>query len=62
MRGDRLSAYQQFDLSYEEAMQNEFEHGMKALVSESVAGATRFAKDKVGRHGSFDAFNLNSKL
>jgi enoyl-CoA hydratase len=35
MRGDRASAYEQFDLSFEEAIQNEFKYGMAALKSES---------------------------
>jgi enoyl-CoA hydratase len=52
MRGDRLSAYQQFDLSLEEALKNEFEHGMKALNSkESQQGALKFAKG-AGRSGA----------
>lgn len=53
MRGDRLSAYEQWDLSLEEALRNELRHGMRALQSEAVQGATRF-KDGAGRHGSFD--------
>ncbi|MDZ4858965.1 MAG: crotonase/enoyl-CoA hydratase family protein [Candidatus Hydrogenedentes bacterium] len=53
MRGDRLSAYQQFDLSLPEAFANEFRHGMRALDSESLAGAQRFASG-AGRHGVFE--------
>jgi enoyl-CoA hydratase len=53
MRGDRMSAYQQFDLSFEEAMANEFQHGLLALKEETSSGAKRFAGG-VGRHGSFD--------
>lgn len=41
MRGDRLSTYEQFDFSYEEALQNEFKHGMKSL-EEALAGAKQF--------------------
>jgi len=55
MRSDRLSAYQQFDLGFEQAMRNEFELGLKTVESgETVEGATRFAQG-AGRHGSFDA-------
>jgi enoyl-CoA hydratase len=55
MRSDRLSAYQQFDLGFEQAMRNEFELGLKTVESgETVEGATRFARG-AGRHGSFDA-------
>ena len=52
MRGDRLSAYEQFDLSFEEAIQNEFNHGMDALKAEGISGAGRFARG-AGRHGAF---------
>ncbi|HIA02078.1 MAG TPA: crotonase/enoyl-CoA hydratase family protein [Myxococcales bacterium] len=53
MRGDRLSAYEQHDLDLDAALANELAHGMKALKSESQAGATRFALG-AGRHGDFD--------
>lgn len=53
MRGDRLSAYEQWDLDHEAALANELRHGMAALNAETLAGATRFASGS-GRHGSFD--------
>jgi enoyl-CoA hydratase len=53
MRGDRLSAYEQFDLSFEQAIANEFNHGLEALRKETDAGARRFAGG-AGRHGSFE--------
>jgi enoyl-CoA hydratase len=53
LRGDRRSAYEQFDLSFNEAMANEFNHGLNALKAEAAAGATRFARG-AGRHGAFD--------
>jgi enoyl-CoA hydratase len=53
MRGDRLSAYEQFDLSFEEAMANEFNRGMASLRADAGRGAARFAGG-AGRHGSFD--------
>lgn len=53
MRHDRLSAYQQADMSYADAMANEFAHGKAAMLSgEAVGGAGRFAAGK-GRGGSF---------
>lgn len=52
LRGDRLSAYEQFDLSLMDALANEFNHGQSALSEETSAGATRFAGG-AGRHGSF---------
>src|SRR5689334_9282692 len=53
LRGDRLSAYEQFDLTLADALANEFRHGTAALREETVAGATRFASG-AGRHGSFE--------
>jgi enoyl-CoA hydratase len=52
MREDRMSAYEQFDLSFKEALANEFRHGLKAIETEAVMGASRFAKG-AGRHGNF---------
>ncbi|MFY9608705.1 MAG: crotonase/enoyl-CoA hydratase family protein [Blastocatellia bacterium] len=52
LRGDRRSAYEQFDLSFDEAMANEFRHGLKALQESTTAGARRFAGG-AGRHGAF---------
>jgi len=51
LQEDRLSAYEQYGLSLEEALANEFKHGRNALA-EALAGATRFAHG-AGRHGSF---------
>jgi enoyl-CoA hydratase len=51
LRHDRLSAYEQSDLSWEEALRNEFRHGAQALP-EAAAGVGRFAAGK-GRHGTF---------
>ena len=53
MRGDRMSAYEQFDLSFEKAIANEFNHGLAALKAETSAGAKRFTSG-AGRHGSFE--------
>jgi enoyl-CoA hydratase len=50
MRGDRLSAYQQFDLDLPAALRNELAHGMRALA-EGLGGAARFAAG-AGRHGA----------
>ena len=52
LRCDRRSAYQQFDLTIEQALQNEFAGGLAALQQESLAGARRFATGE-GRHGNF---------
>ena len=43
MRGDRMSAYEQFDLALPQAIENELAHGMRSLTAEAVAGATKFA-------------------
>ena len=53
MLSDRRSAYDQWSLSFEEAMINENRLGHEVLASgETVAGASRFAGGK-GRGGSF---------
>lgn len=57
LRGDRRSAYEQFDLTLDEAIANEFNHGLAALSEETQAGAARFASG-TGRHGSFESFKV----
>ncbi|MCA1960303.1 MAG: crotonase/enoyl-CoA hydratase family protein [Desulfomonile sp.] len=53
MRSDRLSAYEQWELSGDEALRNEFARGMKVLqAAEAVAGARSFESGS-GRHGAF---------
>ncbi len=47
MRSDRLSVYEQWDLSWDDAMENEFRLGMQSISKE---GAERFSKGG-GRHG-----------
>ncbi len=51
MLGDRESAYEQWGLSYENALQKEFQIGEGAL-EEGLEGAQGFAKG-AGRHGRF---------
>ncbi|MBI3270323.1 MAG: crotonase/enoyl-CoA hydratase family protein [Planctomycetes bacterium] len=53
LRADRRSAYEQFGLPLADALTNEFRHGSGILLSESLAGARRFAEG-AGRHGAFD--------
>ena len=55
LRNDRQSAYEQFDLTLEEALQNEFERGLESLQAGAVEGATEFAGG-AGRGGSFEEF------
>ncbi len=43
LRGDRRSAIEQADLSFDEAMRNELRIGLRALGSEAVPGAARFS-------------------
>jgi enoyl-CoA hydratase len=53
LRSDRLSAYEQWGMSLEDALANEFHRGVQVIDSrETVTGATRFASGK-GRHGDF---------
>jgi enoyl-CoA hydratase len=59
LKGDRLSAYEQWDLDYLKAMTNEFVHGTQTLqTGEARAGAARFASGK-GRGGRFDDIGEN---
>ena len=54
MRQDRLSAYEQWGMSLDDAMANEFEHGLVTIQSgETLDGAQRFA-DGAGRGGVFE--------
>jgi enoyl-CoA hydratase len=53
MRSDRLSSYEQWSLSYDEAMRNELRHGQQILASgEAGVGARKFTEGQ-GRHGTF---------
>jgi enoyl-CoA hydratase len=53
LRGDRLSAREQWDLIEDDAIANELRHGLATIRSgETRAGAQRFT-DGVGRHGDF---------
>ena len=52
LRSDRLSAYEQWSLTCNNAMRNEFRHGMQVVQSgEAQQGAQRFARGS-GRHGN----------
>ncbi|MFP6615196.1 MAG: crotonase/enoyl-CoA hydratase family protein [Candidatus Hydrogenedentota bacterium] len=52
MNSDRLSAYEQFGMSLDDAILNEFHRGKEALKHGTREGATRFAEGK-GRGGDF---------
>jgi enoyl-CoA hydratase len=53
MRNDRRSAYAQFDLTFPEALKNEYRLGMETITSgETLDGAGRFSEG-AGRHGKF---------
>lgn len=54
LRNDRLSAYEQADLDFADALRNETRRGTVTLASgETVRGAARFAEGR-GRGGSFE--------
>jgi len=53
MRGDRLSAYEQWGLDLDAALANELRRGMNAALAEATTGAQRFTGG-AGRHGNFD--------
>jgi len=48
-----MSAIEQVDLPFEQALANEFKHGLRSLKNEAGTGAARFAQG-AGRHGRFD--------
>ena len=51
LRSDRMSAYEQWHLSWDDATRNEYHRGMEVIESgETRAGAKRFAGGE-GRHG-----------
>ena len=53
LRADRMSVYEQWSLTREEARRNELRHGLRVLSSgESRAGAQRFTSGE-GKHGEF---------
>jgi enoyl-CoA hydratase len=53
LRGDRLSAIEQWDLSEDDALQNELRHGLATIESgETRSGAEAFTRGK-GRGGAF---------
>ncbi|MGH7917740.1 MAG: crotonase/enoyl-CoA hydratase family protein [Candidatus Binataceae bacterium] len=53
LRSDRLSAYQQAPFPLDQALLNEYRHGIATIESgETVSGARRFAQGG-GRHGKF---------
>ena len=54
MLTDRSSAYGQWDLSLDQALQREGALGVPIIFAEGEAGAARFAEG-AGRHGSFNS-------
>jgi enoyl-CoA hydratase len=51
LREDRLSAYEGLGMAFDEALANEFAHGLRSLAADGAAGAARFS-DGEGRHGA----------
>ena len=53
LRGDRMSAYEAWTMPLNDALANEYRHGIATIQSgETRAGAARFSSG-VGRHGKF---------
>lgn len=52
LRADRKSVYQQWDLSLQEAIDNEFVNGVPALNTDGIRGAGKFTSGE-GRSGRF---------
>lgn len=59
MNVDRANCYYSVynATSFEDALRNEFDHGVKVVTKESVKGAARFSGGE-GRHGAFDGPHL----
>jgi enoyl-CoA hydratase len=54
MRSDRANSHEQWELSLEAALSNEFRRGLEVMSSgEAVEGAARFSEGE-GRHGRFE--------
>ncbi|USG61775.1 crotonase/enoyl-CoA hydratase family protein [Sneathiella marina] len=53
LRADRMSAHQQWNMDFPDALVNEAKGGLKPLKEETQAGAARFAAGK-GRGGDFN--------
>ncbi|MDQ1467766.1 MAG: enoyl-CoA hydratase, partial [Actinomycetota bacterium] len=54
LRHDRMSSYEQWSMSIDDAMKNEYRHAIATLASgEAIAGAARFSAG-AGRHGARD--------
>jgi enoyl-CoA hydratase len=53
LRSDRRSSYEQWDLHFTAALENEARRGAPVLRAEALEGAARFASGK-GRGGDFD--------
>jgi len=58
MRGDRSSTYEQFDLDFPAAMQNEFQHGMNAYLVRSLSRASNSTRAGVAGTGNSDFFTF----
>lgn len=52
MLEDRASIYESLDLAFDDAIRNEFRHGMRSISAGTVDGAKIFAQGN-GRHGTF---------
>lgn len=56
MRNDRLSAYEQWGMSIDEALKNEFERGQASRDSGVLEQGAKLFASGAGRHGSFEGF------
>ena len=56
MRNDRLSAIEQFDLPFAEAMRNEFRRGNESRAAGQIENGAALFASGAGRHGSFKGF------
>ena len=54
MRNDRLSAYEQFSMNIDDAIENEFKIGLKTLKTGEFIKESKAFKEGKGKHGNFD--------
>lgn len=56
MRNDRLSAYEQWNMTLDEALKNEFKRGQESRESGVLEQGAKLFASGAGRHGSFEGF------
>ncbi len=53
LRSDRMSAYEQWGKSYEDALENEFHRGLEVGTATGALDGAESFNNGTGRHGEF---------